>query len=93
VKVEVHLLFPFREELPEHPVHLDVPQGADVARALAALVARHPGLRERLYDAQGKIARHVAALVNGVAVQYKDGLRTPLADGDVLTLLPPLGGG
>ncbi len=93
MKVEVHLLFPFRQELGGHPLQLELPQGADVGQAVAQLVALYPQLRERMYDAQGRIARHISALVNGVSIQFKQGFATPLKDGDVLTLLPPVGGG
>ncbi len=93
MRVLVEMYFPFRSEIGGGPVELELPEGGDVAAALAALVARHPVLRERLYDRQGQVHRHIAALVNGTAVQYRQGLATPLRDGDVLTLLPPVGGG
>lgn len=93
MRVEVHLYFPFREEIGTEPVLLEVPRGADVAAAVASLVARYPQLRDRIYDAEGRIHRHVSALVNGTSIQFKQGFATLLTDGDVLTLLPPVGGG
>lgn len=93
MKVEVHVFFPFRAEIGGGPVLLDLPPGTDVAGAVAALAQRYPQLRERLLDPSGRIRRHVSALVNGTAVQFKGGFATPLQDGDRLTLLPPVGGG
>jgi len=93
VKVEVHVFFPFREEIGEGPVTLELPPGADVGGALAALVDRFPRLRERIYDPEGRVRRHVSALVNGISIQFRKGFATQLSDGDVLTLLPPVGGG
>ncbi len=93
MKVEVHVFFPFRAEIGDGPVVLDLPPGSDVARAVTALVERYPQLRERIFDPRGRIHRHVSALVNGTSVQFKSGFGSPLADGDVLTLLPPVGGG
>ncbi|MBC7219933.1 MoaD family protein [Candidatus Bipolaricaulota bacterium] len=93
MRVEVHVFFPFRAEIGDGPVFLDLPSGADVAGAVTALVERYPQLRERIFDPEGRIHRHVAALVNGTSIQFKRGLATPLSDGDVLTLLPPVGGG
>ncbi len=93
MRVEVHLYFPFREEIGTEPVVLEVPRGADVAAAVASLVARYPRLQDRIYDAEGRIHRHVSALVNGTSIQFKQGFATLLADGDTLTLLPPVGGG
>lgn len=93
MKVEVHVLFPFREEIGGGPVLLDLPPEADVAAAVGALVERYPQLRERLLDPGGRIRRHISALVNGTGVQFKEGFATRLQDGDRLTLLPPVGGG
>ncbi|HAZ30094.1 TPA: molybdopterin synthase sulfur carrier subunit [Candidatus Acetothermia bacterium] len=93
MKVEVHVFFPFRAEIGEGTIALDLPTEADVAAAVAALVERYPLLRERIYGSNGRIRRHVSALVNGTSIQFKQGLATALTDGDVLTLLPPVGGG
>ncbi len=93
MRVQVSLYFPFREELPENSLELVLPEGAVAGQVVEALVARFPQLRLRLYDAQGHIHRHISALVNGVSIQFKRGWSTPLADGDELVLLPPVGGG
>lgn len=93
MRVEVHVFFPFRAELGEGPIPLEIPPGADVGAAVAALVDRFPQLRERIYDPDGRVRRHVSALVNGTSIQFKQGFGTPLSEGDVLTLLPPVGGG
>lgn len=93
MRVEVHVFFPFRSEIGGGPIPLDLPPGADVARSVAALVERYPQLRGRIFDPEGRIQRHVSALVNGTSIQFKQGFATPLAEGDVVTLLPPVGGG
>jgi len=93
MKVEVHVFFPFRAEIGAGPIALDLPPGADVARVVTALVERYPQLQERIYGPNGRIGRHVSALVNGVSIQFKQGFATRLAEGDVVTLLPPVGGG
>jgi MoaD family protein len=93
MKVRVSLYFPFREEIPENPVELELPEGAVVGQAVEALVSRYPSLRPRFYDAQGQIHRHISALVNGVSIQFQRGWSTPLSDGAEVVLLPPIGGG
>ena len=93
MKVRLSLYFPFREEIPENPVELELPEGAVVGQAVEALVSRYPSLRPRFYDAQGQIHRHISALVNGVSIQFQRGWSTPLSDGAEVVLLPPIGGG
>jgi len=93
MKVSVKLYFPFRRELPEGAIELELPEGTDVGAAVAELVERYPVLRDKLYDAQGRLKRLVSALVNGTSIQFLQGFSTRLADGDELTLLPPVGGG
>jgi molybdopterin synthase sulfur carrier subunit len=63
---------------------------------LAALIddveARHPGLRDRLTDAGG-LRRFVNVYLNDEDVRFLDGLKTPVTDGDSVTVLPAVAGG
>jgi len=93
MRVRVSLYFPFREEIPENPVELELPEGAVASQVVEALVARFPALRPRFYDQHGQIHRHISALVNGASIQFKRGWNTPIFDGDEVVLLPPVGGG
>ncbi|MGB9861542.1 MAG: ubiquitin-like small modifier protein 1 [Candidatus Bipolaricaulaceae bacterium] len=93
MKVRISLYFPFREEIPENPVELEVPEGTVVGQVLEALVARYPGLRPRFFDPRGQIHRHISALVNGTSIQFRRGWSTPVGEGDEVVLLPPVGGG
>jgi molybdopterin synthase sulfur carrier subunit len=93
MRIRVDVYFPFREELGNETIELELPAEATVETAVATLADRYSALCPRLYDAQGRLARYVSVLVNGTSVQFKLGLATPLSDGDRLTILPPVGGG
>lgn len=67
--------------------------GVTVAEAIDDLVARHPGLRDRLLDDDGSPARWVNVFVGTTDVRTLDGLATPLAPGAVVTLVPAVAGG
>jgi len=49
---------------------------------------------EYVYDAKtGEVRGFLQFLVNGKSASTMNGLQTALADGDVLAILPPVGGG
>jgi len=49
---------------------------------------------EYVFDRRtGEIQSHLLLLVNGRSITVLDGLETRLIDGDVLAILPPVGGG
>jgi molybdopterin converting factor small subunit len=72
----------------------ELPSGAaSVRAALAELERRHPRLHSGICDETGAVRRHVNLFVNTSHVRDRDGLDTPLAPGDVLTILPAVSGG
>ena len=93
MRVRVEICFAFKREISDADAVLELEAGATVLDAVRALVARYPTLERRLFDESGKIHRHINALRNGGNVSYRKGFDTPLADGDLVALLPPVGGG
>jgi MoaD family protein len=67
--------------------------GATVKDVLAGLYARHSELRERISDEDGSLRRFVNVYVAGEDIRFLDGLATPVADGQELTILPAVAGG
>ncbi|HEX2021455.1 MAG TPA: MoaD/ThiS family protein [Candidatus Thermoplasmatota archaeon] len=72
--------------------HVEV-DARSVDEALARLVDRHGGLREHLFDAAGSLREHVNVYVNARDVRELSRGATPVADGDVVLLLPSVAGG
>lgn len=66
---------------------------ATVGDVLDGLVAQHPDLADKLWDESGKLTGYITVLKNGRSIEYLRGLATPLAEGDTLSLFPPVGGG
>ena len=93
MRVELELAFSFKRQLDADYRHPELPEGARAAEAVAVFVARFPRVGERLLTDQGEIRRNVNALINGGNVTLREGFATRLAEGDRLTLLPPVGGG
>ncbi len=64
-----------------------------LAEVLAALDARHPGLTERILDADGALRKFVNIFVDDDDVRFLSGLNTPVADGITVSIIPAVAGG
>ncbi|HEY2952924.1 MAG TPA: MoaD/ThiS family protein [Verrucomicrobiae bacterium] len=61
--------------------------------ALEELERRHPALHRSICDDTGMVRRHVNLFVNTNHMRDRNGLDTPLAPGDEVTILPAVSGG
>ena len=68
-------------------------EGETVGAVLKALDVAHPGFGERLFDDAGKLRRFVNVFLADEDVRFLSGLDTPVADGQVLSLVPAVAGG
>ncbi len=66
-----------------------------ISQALKALSEKYGRpFDDYVYDAKtGHVKGFLQFLVNGASAATLNGLETPLRDGDVLAVLPPVGGG
>ncbi len=72
----------------------DGKQEAQAEGATVGEVVEHLGIRERLCDDSGKLRRHFNVHVNeGEDIRRLQGLDTPVADGDTITILSAIAGG
>ena len=67
-------------------------EGTDLRTVIVDLEARYPGIADRLVDEQG-LRRFVNVYLNDEDVRFLEGLRTPIADNDAITILPAVAGG
>lgn len=68
-------------------------EAATVREALASLERTRPALYPNLCDETGKVRRHLNVFVNDAHVRDLGGFDTPLAAGDVVTILTAVSGG
>jgi molybdopterin synthase sulfur carrier subunit len=66
---------------------------ADVAGAIAQLHALCPGIAQRILDEQGAVRRFVNVYVNQEDIRFLQDQRTPLQDGDEVSIIPAIAGG
>ena len=68
-------------------------EGKSVLELLADLEHRHPGIKARICDEQGKLRRFVNVFVNEEDIRFLQGDQTPLKDGDEVSIIPAIAGG
>lgn len=66
---------------------------ANVTGLIAALEAKHPGLKERLCDESGKLRRFVNVYLNEEDIRFLKAEATELKDGDEVSIVPAIAGG
>jgi len=68
-------------------------EGTTVAELLTALEARHPGFAERLHNGDGSLRRFVNVFVADEDIRFLQGLDTPVAPGQTVSIVPAVAGG
>ncbi|MGH9070715.1 MAG: ubiquitin-like small modifier protein 1 [Acidimicrobiales bacterium] len=68
-------------------------EGGTVGDVLNSLDAAYPGMSGRLFDDAGKLRRFVNVYVADEDVRFLDGLRTPVAEGSTVSIVPAVAGG
>jgi molybdopterin synthase sulfur carrier subunit len=68
-------------------------EGATVGEVLKQLDAAHPGMGERLFDEAGRLRRFVNVFVADEDIRFLDGIDTPVAAGQTVSIVPAVAGG
>jgi len=68
-------------------------EGSSVGEVLKALDGAYAGFSDRLFDDSGGLRRFVNVFVADEDVRFLDGLATPVADGQTVSIIPAGAGG
>ena len=68
-------------------------EGASIAAIIGDLESNHPGLKERICEADGSVRRFVNVYVNGDDIRFLDNLDSAVADGDEISIVSAIAGG
>jgi MoaD family protein len=97
LRISVRFFTILREVTGKREETLEFPKGETVTvnSVLGKLAERYgKGFKKYVYDGKTKeVKGFLQFLVNGRSTSSFDGLDTKLADGDVLAIIPPVGGG
>jgi len=66
--------------------------GQNVGECLDDLETQFPGIKQRLFDEQGKLLNYFEIYINSES-SYPEELAKPVCDGDELTIVTLVGGG
>jgi len=91
IQVLIKVFGGIRDKAPSGPLQVTIPSPGRFYDVLRALERRVPVLHAALVA--GLESGYVSALLNGRNVLFLGGDETPMADGDTLAFLPPVGGG
>lgn len=68
-------------------------EGATIGDVLQNMAERYDGLVQRLLTPEGELRRYVNIFVGSDNISARQGLATPLGDGDVVSIIPAVAGG
>jgi molybdopterin synthase sulfur carrier subunit len=57
------------------------------------LEQKHPGLKDRICEADGSVRRFVNLYVNGDDIRFLENLESAVKDGDEVSIVPAIAGG
>ncbi len=92
MELELRFFATFREAAGGKTVVREFADGSDVGDVLRELEAEYEGMDGRLIE-DGRLAPQINVLKDGREVLHLDGLETTLADGERVSIFPPVAGG
>jgi molybdopterin synthase sulfur carrier subunit len=94
LEVEVKYYAMIREATGKRKEIVGLPPKSYIGDLIDMLVNRYGEEFARyIYDGEKRVRDYLSFMINGVNVNSLEGFDTPLKDGDVVALLPPVGGG
>lgn len=93
MKIVLRTFADLREIVGRGQMELSLSDGETVGGLLAVLCRSHPLLAAKLFTSEGRLRPHIVILKNGRNIASLQDLATPLAEGDVVSLFPPVAGG
>jgi len=95
LKIKVRYFTTLRELARTMEEEIEMENGTTLVDLLEKIVLKHgEAAFNYLYDRKsGAIDPSIQFLVNGVSIRNLQGIRTELKDGNVVAIVPPIGGG
>lgn len=92
MKITVRAFADYREIIGKE-MELVLPEGKTIGELLAGLGDRYPKLRREMFTPAGELKEFINIFINGRNIAFLNDMATPLSDGDIIALFPPVAGG
>lgn len=94
MKVEVKFFTTLREITGKNIETIQLQNSITIDELITLLAEKYSkNFREYIYDKKGKVQDFLSFLVNGKNINVMQGFDTKLKQGDIVAILPPVGGG
>ena len=94
MKVKIKFFTSLREITGNKMVNLQLKNKISVEQLLFLLLEKYgQEFRDYVYNQEGKVQDFLSFLINGKNINNLQGFNTILKEGDIIAILPPVGGG
>ena len=90
--VKVRIPTPLRKLTSEKDI-VEVNGSASIGDLIESLEKNYPGIKERLVDEKGEVRRFINVFINDEDIRFLENKKSPLKDGDEVSIVPAIAGG
>ena len=92
IKVIIKFYAQLREFLKESKIEIELEEGTNILQLMEFLCKIYD-LREKIFNKKNELNKQIMILKNGRQIEFLEGIKTKLGDGDEIALFPPIMGG
>ena len=92
MKIIIRAFADYREIIGKE-MELVLPEEKTIGELLAELCDQYQNLRKEMFTSTGELKEFINIFINGRNIAFLKDMATPLTEGDIIALFPPVAGG